>query len=77
LELRRVFYRAETVVAEQAATWRSADTGEVSDRQAVASVFVVRDGRVARVVRHPSLADALHAAGLDETDVTEPEQDKV
>lgn len=77
MELCRVFHRADTVVAEQAAMWRSTDTGEATDRQTVASVFVVGDGRVARVVRHPGLADALRAAGLDEFVVVRPEQDMV
>lgn len=77
LELRRVFRRADTVVAEQAATWRSADTGEVTDRQTVASVFVVRDGRVARVLRHPDLVDALRAVGFDELRAVGTEQDMV
>ncbi len=77
MELRRVFHRADTVVAEQAATWRSADTGDATDRHTVASVFVVRDDRVARVVRHPGLADALREAGLDEFGAAGPEQDMV
>ena len=77
MELHRIFHRADTVIAEQAATWRSADTGEATDRQTVASVFVVRDGRVARVIRHPGLADALRATGLDEFEAVRPDQDMV
>jgi hypothetical protein len=34
----------------------------------VASIFVVRAGRVVSVVRHPDLAMALAAARLDESD---------
>jgi len=68
---RRVFHVNETVVVEQEATWTSADTGETTSVQTVASVFIVRDGRVASVVRHDSLSEALSAAGLDESDATE------
>lgn len=64
---RRVFHHADTVVVEQRADWRSADTGQVSGSQAVSSVFVVRDHRIARVMRYPDLADALGAANLDES----------
>jgi ketosteroid isomerase-like protein len=46
------------VVVEQRATWQAAS----DEPQVVASVFVVRDGRVASVVRYPSLADALKAS---------------
>lgn len=67
LEPRRVFHRADTVVVEQQAEWRSADTGEVTGSQTVASVFVVRDEKVTRVVRYDGLANALSAANLDES----------
>ncbi len=67
LEPRRVFHRADTVVVEQWAEWRSADTGQVTDGQSVSSVFLVRDDRIARVMRYPILADALDAANLDES----------
>jgi ketosteroid isomerase-like protein len=62
-----MFHHADTVVVEQWAEWRSTDTGRVIDSQAVGSVFVVRDGRVTRVVRYPNLADALDATDLDES----------
>lgn len=64
---RRVFHASETVVVEQGASWTSADTGETTPVQTVASVFIVRDGQVASVVRHDSVADALSVAGLDES----------
>ena len=67
LKPRRIFHHADTVVVEQRAEWRSADTGRVIDSQSVCSVFVVRDGRVMRVVRYPNLADALDATDLDES----------
>lgn len=65
LDPRRVFHRENTVVVEQEAKWRSADTGQVTDDQVVASVFVVRDDKIARVVRYPDLAEALRAVNLD------------
>jgi ketosteroid isomerase-like protein len=67
LEPRRVFQYADTVVVEQWAQWRSTDTGQVIDGQTVGSVFIVRDGRVTRVVRYPNLEDALVATDLNES----------
>ena len=67
LEPRRVFHHADTVVVEQWAQWRSSDTGGVIGDQTVGSVFVVRDGRVTRVVRYPNLENALGATDLDES----------
>jgi ketosteroid isomerase-like protein len=67
LEPRRIFHRADTVVVEQWAQWRSTDTGRIIGDQTVGSVFVVRNGRVTRVVRYPDLADALGATDLDES----------
>lgn len=62
LEPWRVFHRADKVVVEQRAEWRSADSV-----QTVASVFSVHDGRVASVLRYGDLTEALRAAGLDES----------
>ncbi len=50
---------------EQEAEWRSAETGESTGGQTVASTFVVRDDLVVSVSRFPDLADALRAAELD------------
>src|SRR5947199_2008532 len=47
-----------TVVVEQDAVWRAPDTGEVTGRQVLASVFVVHDERVTSVIRYPDLASA-------------------
>jgi ketosteroid isomerase-like protein len=66
LEPRRVFHDGETVVVEGEAEWRSPETGEVIGAGTVGFVFVVRDGRVASIVRYDDLAGALSAAGLDE-----------
>lgn len=65
LDSRRVFHRMDTVVVEQEAQWSSADTGQVTGSQIVASVFVIRDGQITRVVRYPDLIGALLAANLD------------
>jgi ketosteroid isomerase-like protein len=64
----RVFTREGTVVVAQEAEWRDASTGAITGRDTVASVFVVRDGRISRVVRYPDLAAALRVAGLDDSD---------
>jgi hypothetical protein len=61
----RVFHRDGTVVVEQEAEWIAAGTGEASDRRIVATLFVVRYGLVASVVRYPDLAEALRAAGTN------------
>ncbi len=61
----RIFRNAEGVVVEQRAEWRDAATGEVTSVQTVASVFTVRDGKVASVLRYDTLLDAFDAAGLD------------
>jgi ketosteroid isomerase-like protein len=55
LEPREIVDRGDTVVVEQLATWQAAP----DEPQTVASVFIVRDDRVASVIRYPSLADAL------------------
>ena len=65
LQPERIFRNAEGVVVEQRAEWCDAETGEITGAQTVASVFVVRDGKVASVLRYDTLPDALDAAGLD------------
>jgi ketosteroid isomerase-like protein len=67
LEPHRVFQREETVVVEEEAEWRSPDTEVIIGSQTVASVFVIRGGRVTSVVRHEDLTSALTAANLDES----------
>jgi len=67
LEMRRLFARDSTIVAEELAEWRSADTGEVVDRQELATIFYISDGRVSYIDRRPSLADALLLTGLSES----------
>lgn len=68
LEPGRIFRRGDAVVVAQRATWRAVPDEEASPPVAVASRFVVRHGRVARVERYDDLAAALVAAGLGEGD---------
>jgi len=58
LEPRRIVPRGDAVVVEQEATWEDADPDPPA---VVASVFVLRAGRVARVVRYEDLQTALWA----------------
>ena len=67
----RVFHRGHTVVVEQAAEWRDGETGAPTGAATVATVFVVRGGRIASVARHDDLAAALRATGLDGSDETD------
>ncbi len=67
IEPQRAFHRAGTVVVRGEAQWRDAETGQLTGGRIVGSVFVVRDGQIARVVRYPDLASALLAAGLNES----------
>jgi SnoaL-like domain len=73
LEPLRLFGRGPTVVVEEAATWRDAQTGETTSEATVATVFALDGGLVARIVRHDGLEDALRDAGLDRSDVVERE----
>ena len=54
--------REARVVVEQEATWPAAEAPQV-----LASLFGVRDGKVARVVRFDDLRSALAAGDLDES----------
>ena len=65
LEPGRFSHRADTVVVEERAQWRSPGTGELVGSGTVGSVFVVRGGWVARVTCHDDLAGALEEACLD------------
>jgi hypothetical protein len=54
-----------TVVVEQDAAWDDPSTGAAQARSRIASRFLVRDGLVARYVRHDAgVGEALRAAGL-------------
>ncbi len=63
----RWFTNGETVVVEQAATWRDPDSGSETGSQTVATVFTVQDGRIAGIARYGFLAEAVHSANMDET----------
>ncbi len=65
METLRVASRGNIVVAEQRGVWRAPESGEVTGDMAVASVFRVEAGRVARVVRYDTFDGALVAAGMD------------
>jgi len=65
------YQRGEVVVVCQQATWRTED-GMLGVPQKVGSVFVVRDNRIASIVRHAGLNDAFAATGLSETDRIRP-----
>jgi ketosteroid isomerase-like protein len=64
LEPGRLVHDGATVVVEETAAWRAAESGQVGSSQPVATVFSVVDGRVARAVRYPDLEAALQAAGV-------------
>jgi ketosteroid isomerase-like protein len=63
LEPGRVVSGDGRIVVEQTARWPGAD-GALGEPQTVASVFAVRDGRVASVIRYADMPSALEAAGL-------------
>ena len=61
----RYFNRAEVVVVEEQGEWIAPDSGQVTGRQAVATVFVVADKRIAAILRYDNLETALREGGLD------------
>jgi hypothetical protein len=69
LEMRRLFARDSTVIAEELAEWRSTDTGEIVDRQDLATIFHIENGHVSYIDRRPSLSDALDLTGLSDSDL--------
>ncbi len=74
LTSRRLFVRLPHLVAEQTARWHDPGTGALGDAATVATLFTVRDSKIAGIARYDSgLAAALLAAGLAEIDeVTVP-----
>ena len=71
LEPLRWFSHESAVVVEQVAAWR-ADTGGFSEPRMLASVFRVRDDRVASVLRFDELSAALESAGLGQDNPSPP-----
>jgi hypothetical protein len=71
----RVFARRDVLdvlVVEQDASWKDAATGAAGPAQPLATVLRLRRGRIAAILRYPSLAEALAAAGLGESDLVPP-----
>lgn len=64
--------RGDTVVAEGCAEWRDSYTGELVETERGALVFVIREGKVARLSVHPDLTAGLSAGGLSEADAFDP-----
>jgi SnoaL-like domain len=63
----RLYQRDSAIVVEENAQWQTPD-GQLTEPQGAACVFGIRNGRVASIVRHPDIASALEAAGLDTSD---------
>jgi ketosteroid isomerase-like protein len=68
LDPERAWQRDEVCVVAQRARWSGPDGGPGAP-QDVASVFRVRNGRVASVVRYGDVAEALAASGLSQADL--------
>jgi hypothetical protein len=68
LATQATFSRGGAVVVEQRARWRPPDGATPASERTVASAFEVRDGRVARVARYDTLAEALADGGLSADD---------
>ncbi|MEJ7900528.1 MAG: nuclear transport factor 2 family protein [Thermomicrobiales bacterium] len=62
----RWFTNGQTVVVEQHATWHDPDTGAETGSQTVATAFTMEDGQIAGIARYGFLAEAVHAANMDE-----------
>lgn len=65
LQPSRWFHEDGTVVVEEQAQWQAEATGEWGEEQTVATAFLVRAGRIRRLARFDTLAEALADAGLD------------
>ncbi len=63
-----IYGRGPVAVVEERGQWLAQDSGDVIGDQVVASVFEVTDGRIGRIMRYDSVANALAAAGLSEDD---------
>lgn len=72
LQPQRVFHRDERVVVGQLASWRAADTREMTEAEPVASAFIVHDDRIMSVIRYPDLVAALEASGHSTDDEVTP-----
>ncbi len=68
LTTQRAFGRDNVVVVAQHGVWRSLETGAVTGERDLASRFQVDGQYIVQFARHDSLADALSAAGLHDSD---------
>ncbi len=66
LEPRRWSQQEDVVAVAQQARWRDPETGAPGEPHAIASVFTLRDGRIARVARYDTLTAALSETGIDD-----------
>jgi hypothetical protein len=64
----QLFHGGDTVVVEERGEWLSPDTGEITSFQIVATIFIVRDNLITRIMRYDTLETALTEAGLTEAD---------
>jgi hypothetical protein len=65
LEPVRMYQHAGGVVVEQWASWRSPESGMLSDPELVATAFTIESDRVQSVIRYPDLETALYEAGVE------------
>ena len=72
MEPRRAWHRGDAVVVEQHARWPDATTGEPGASHTVFTAFQVRAGRISRILRFDTLADALQVSGLSADDLDLP-----
>ena len=64
LQTMRSFPRGDVVVVEQMARYAAGPDSAGAPERVIATIFTVRDGRVARAVRYENVASALAAAGM-------------
>ncbi|MCI0440419.1 MAG: nuclear transport factor 2 family protein [Chloroflexi bacterium] len=60
----RFFCRKNTIIVEARGEWLS-EGGRAAGAQDVATVFVVKDGLISRIVRYDDLESAFRETGLD------------
>ncbi len=58
------FARQDTVIVEEKGEWLAPETGQVTGSQTVATVFKVKDGLIAAILRYDTIETALKAGGL-------------
>lgn len=64
LQTIRAFSHGDVVVVEQTARWATGADAAQAPERVIATMFTIRDDRVARAVRYEDLGSALAAAGL-------------